>query len=111
MTAFVTLCKAYMGIDAHFNMWNYFFHTWLQQGSDAEAAMLGSVDIFIRSKPGVDPYFRLLMSDPLVGWQEVWFFLRNDANASLPMFMGRHPIPHPKWGYGVAQKDLYRLQP
>jgi hypothetical protein len=51
------------------------------------------------------------MSDPLVGWRKVWFFLRNDANASLPVFMGRHPVPHPKWGYGVAQKDLRRLQP
>jgi hypothetical protein len=26
MVAFVTLCEAYMGIESHFNMWNYFFH-------------------------------------------------------------------------------------
>jgi hypothetical protein len=25
MTAFVTLCEAYMGIEPHFNLWNYFF--------------------------------------------------------------------------------------
>jgi hypothetical protein len=50
--------------------------------------VLGSVDIFIRSGPGVDPYFRLLMFDPPVGWQKVWFFLRNDATAPLPVFMG-----------------------
>jgi hypothetical protein len=24
MAAFVTLCEAYMGIDPHFNLWNYF---------------------------------------------------------------------------------------
>jgi hypothetical protein len=29
MAAFVTLCVAYMGIEPHFNMWNYFFHAWL----------------------------------------------------------------------------------
>jgi hypothetical protein len=29
----------------------------------------------------------------------------------LPLFMGSHPIPQPKWGYGVAKKDLRRLQP
>jgi hypothetical protein len=23
--AFVTLCEAYMGIEPHFNLWNYFF--------------------------------------------------------------------------------------
>jgi hypothetical protein len=66
---------------------------------------LGNVDIFIRSGPGVDPYFHLPMS------RKIWFFLRNNADAQLPMFTGSHPISQPKWGYGVAQKDLHRLQP
>jgi CxxC motif-containing protein (DUF1111 family) len=26
MTAFVTLCEVYMGIESHFDLWNYFFH-------------------------------------------------------------------------------------
>jgi hypothetical protein len=38
-------------------------------------------------------------------------FLRNDADVPLLVFTGSCPIPQPKWGYGVAQKDLYRLQP
>jgi hypothetical protein len=59
----------------------------------------------------IDPYFRLLMSDPLNGWWKVWFFLRNDVDAPLPMFMESRPIPQPKWGYGVAQKHIRRLQP
>jgi hypothetical protein len=29
MAAFVALCEAYMGIEPHFNLWNYFFHVWL----------------------------------------------------------------------------------
>jgi hypothetical protein len=60
--------------------------------------VLGSVDIFVRSRPRVHPYFQLLMSDLPVGWQKVWFFLRNDANAPLPMFTGSRPIPQHKWG-------------
>jgi hypothetical protein len=32
MAAFVTLCEVYMGIEPHFNLWNYFFHARLQQG-------------------------------------------------------------------------------
>jgi hypothetical protein len=47
MVAFITLCKAYMGIDPHFNLWNYFFRARLQQGSDTEMAALGSVDILV----------------------------------------------------------------
>jgi hypothetical protein len=35
---------------------------------------LGSVDIFVRSGLGIDPYFGLLMSNPPIGWQREWFF-------------------------------------
>jgi hypothetical protein len=110
IAAFVTLCKPYIGIEPHFNLWNYFFCVGLQQGSGMEMSALGNVDIFVRSGPVVDPYFHLRMSDPPVGWRKVWFFLKNDANVSLPVFMGSRPIPQPKWGYGVIQKDLCRLQ-
>jgi hypothetical protein len=92
----VALCEAYMGIEPHFDLWNYFFHTQLQQGLDMEVAMLGSVDIFIRSIPGVDPYFRLLMSDPPFRWWKVWFFLRNNTTMLLPEFIGSRPLPQPK---------------
>jgi hypothetical protein len=64
----VTLCEAYMGIEPHFNLWNYFFQTWLRQGSNAKVMVWGSVDIFVQSGPGVDPYFYFLMSDPPVVW-------------------------------------------
>jgi hypothetical protein len=28
IAAFMTLCKAYLGIDTEFNLWNYFFSVW-----------------------------------------------------------------------------------
>jgi hypothetical protein len=76
-----------------------------------EAAVWGGVDSFVRSRPGVDPYFCFSISDPLVGWRKVWFFLRNNADALLPVFMGSCPVPQPKLGYGVAQQYILRLQP
>jgi hypothetical protein len=102
MVAFMTLCESYMRIESHLDLWNYFFHARLQQGSDAEATVLGCVDIFVRSRPEVNPYFHLLMYDPPVRWRKVWFFLRNDVDALLPVFTGSRPIPQPKWGYAVA---------
>jgi hypothetical protein len=93
IASFVTLCETYMGIEPHFNLWNYLFHARLQQGSGVEATVLGSVDIFIRNRHGVDPYFHLPMPGSSDGWRKVWFFLRNDTDASLPMFMGSCPIP------------------
>jgi hypothetical protein len=64
MAAFMTLCETYMGIEPHFNLWNYFFHARLQQGSNAEVVVLGSVDIFIQSGTRDEPYFYLSLSDP-----------------------------------------------
>jgi hypothetical protein len=74
-------------------------------------AVLVSVDTFVRFGHGVDPYFDVLASGPSDGWWKVWFFLRNDIDAPLPVFMGSRPIPQPNWGYGVIKKDLHRLQP
>jgi hypothetical protein len=51
------------------------------------------------------------MPDFPVRWWRPWFLLRDDADAPLPMFMGSSPVPHPNWGYGVAQMDLRKLQP
>jgi hypothetical protein len=47
MAAFVTLWEDNTGIEPHFDLWNYFFRARLQHGSDAEATVLGSVDIFV----------------------------------------------------------------
>jgi hypothetical protein len=94
MAAFITLCEAYMGMEPHFNLWNYFFHAWLGQGSGTEAVVLGHVDIFVRSR-----------------LQKVWFFLCNNPNAPLSVFMGSRPIPQPNWGYAVARIDLRMLEP
>jgi hypothetical protein len=71
MTTFVTLCEAYMRIEPHFDLWNYFFHARLQHGSDTKIVALGSVDILVQFGPGVDPYFHLPMSDPPVGWWKI----------------------------------------
>jgi hypothetical protein len=95
MVAFVTLCEAYMGIEHHFNLWNYFFHAQLQQGPSTKAEVLGGVDIFIRFGHRVDPYFHLLRFSPLDGWQKVWLFLRNDTDTPLPMFIGSRPVSQP----------------
>jgi hypothetical protein len=37
IVAFVTLCEAYLRIELHFDLWNYFFHAWLWSGSEVEA--------------------------------------------------------------------------
>jgi hypothetical protein len=106
----VTLCEAYMGIEPHLNLWNYFFCVRLRSGSDAEAVVWGCANISVRSRPWVDPYFHLSMSIPPVGWWKELFFLRNDAGAPLPVFTGKRPVPQPNWDMGWLS-DTCNLQP
>jgi hypothetical protein len=53
ITVLVTLCEAYMEIEPHFNLWNYFFRIQLQSGSDVEAVVWGCADISIWSGLGL----------------------------------------------------------
>jgi hypothetical protein len=59
MTAFVTLCEAYIGIEPHFNLWSYFFCARLRQGLEEEMTALGNADILVRFRPEVDLYFSI----------------------------------------------------
>jgi hypothetical protein len=110
ITALVTLCQAYMGIDPYFDLWNNLFRVRLLQGSGVKVAISGDPDVYVKSEDGVDNYFHLRMSDSSDGWQKVWFFLRNGAAAPLPAFMGNHPLPQRNLGYRVAKRDLRKLQ-
>jgi hypothetical protein len=73
--------------------------------------VLGVVDIDVRFGHKVDHYFHLPMFGPSDGWWKVWFFLTNDVDAPLPVFMGNRPIPQVSWGYRVPKNDLHWLQP
>jgi hypothetical protein len=55
ITAFVTMCESYMGIEPHFNLWNYIFHVWLQLDSDVATAVWGCAEIYVHTGPGIDP--------------------------------------------------------
>jgi hypothetical protein len=59
---------AYMGIDPHLNLWSHFFRARLLMGSVAEVAVLGGMDIYIKSGHGVDPYFHLPTPVSVDGW-------------------------------------------
>jgi hypothetical protein len=111
IVAFIPLCEAYMGIEPHFDLWNYFFRVRLLSVPDAEAAMLGCVDLCVRSGQGVDLYYRLSVSNLPVGWRRVWFFLQNNTTRPLLEVTGRRPAAQPYWRYGVVKKDLRKLQP
>jgi hypothetical protein len=89
-----------------------FFCVCCSQDSNAELAISGGggcVVIHIMSGQGVNSYFDIHMPKSINGWQKQWFYLRNDADALLPVFTGNRPTPHHNWRYGVAKNDLDKL--
>jgi hypothetical protein len=70
----------------------------------------GCIEIYVHTRPRINPYFYLSVSNPSVGWWKEWFFLRNDTEAPLPMVTGKCPALQPSWGYRVAKKDTRKLQ-
>jgi hypothetical protein len=50
IAGFITLCETYMGIEPHFNVWNYFFRVRLRSDSDTEAMVWGYADIYVRTR-------------------------------------------------------------
>jgi hypothetical protein len=49
---YVALCEGYMGIDPHFQLWNYFFHDQRSQDPNAELIVLGGGAWLSTSGPG-----------------------------------------------------------
>jgi hypothetical protein len=67
IAAFMTLCEAYMGIDSHFDLWNYFFYVRRSQDPNMELIVSGDVVIHIKSGQGVDPYSNIPMPKSMKG--------------------------------------------
>jgi hypothetical protein len=68
IAAFMALCEVYMGIDPYFDLYNCSFRVRHPQDRNAELTILGSVDIPVRSRKGVDLYFNIPMPKLMKGW-------------------------------------------
>ena len=108
IAAFVTLCEAYMGIEPHFDLWNYFFRVRRPKNNAPLATSEGAV-IYVKTGGNVTPYFELPLPKSMKGWRGRWFLVRNDGEDPLPEFTGRTPTPFHNWEYGVAAKDRHKL--
>ena len=116
MATFVTLCKGFLGICPHFDLWRYFFTVTLQKKREKSGRQelhmpMGCVGIQLQ-KNQVGKYPSMWLSTSNKGWHSQWFYLKNDAAAPPPEFTGRlieeAPESWRKWG--VPEKDKKRIR-
>jgi hypothetical protein len=118
IAAFIVLCKGYLGIEPHFDLWWYFFcvglHMRREHGRSEVTTMMGCVGIRLRKNRAKDNIsMKLAMSNK--GRHSQWFYLKNDAVPSLPKhalpkYTGRviEVVPE-SWGWGVPKKHVKRI--
>jgi hypothetical protein len=75
ITAFVTLCEAYLGIDPDLDLWKYFFHVRHLQVPEAKLTISGGAVIHVKSGHRTDPYLKIPMPRLMKGWRKKWFYL------------------------------------
>jgi hypothetical protein len=86
MASFEAMCEGYLGIGAHWNLFQYFFRfTCLRDGS--RTARIGCANL--RMKQGRnDNYIPVMLTSSNSGWHKGWFYLRKDPECALPSYTG-----------------------
>ena len=103
------MCEGYLGIEPHFELWKYFFAVELQKKKERKkpdlAVPMGCASIHLRG-PRSSEYMSIPLSKSNKGWHKLWFYLRNDTAAPLPIFTGRLIEVAPNaWRFGPIAKE------
>ena len=105
--------RGYLGIEPHFELWKYFFAVELQKKKEKKkpdlAVPMGCTSIHLRGSR-VSEYMSIPLSKSNKGWHKLWFYLKNNTAAPLPIFTGRLLEEVPEvWRYGAIEKEQKRL--
>jgi hypothetical protein len=72
LAIFINLCKAFLGIEPHFNLFCYFFHL----KSFAGAKVVGETYLVLRDGKAAE-HKPVLLSTSNKGWKSKWFYTKN----------------------------------
>jgi hypothetical protein len=110
---FATVCKGYLGMEPHWNLWLHLFkaeHFAKKAGERGvrRAVHAGSCTLQVRSGRG-DQYILAQLISSNSGWHNGWFYLCNDGD-QLPRFFGRVLMSREEnWTYSVVEDDKPKL--
>ena len=89
ISIFVHLCEAFLGIEPHFDLFQYFFHL-KPHPNESKIDVVGGAGLQFRQgkKPKYIPYE---LSDKVIDWMEMWFYARN-LSSSLSLCTPSPPV-------------------
>ena len=108
MASFEALCEGYLGVEAQWNLFRYFFKfTCLKDGR--HPATIGCATL--RTKQGrLEEYIPNSLTSSNSGWHSEWFYLKNDPENPLLEYTDPWiDRALDKWRYGPEEADWVRL--
>jgi len=91
---FINLCEAYLGIDAHFNLFRYFFCLKSFSGSGG-TKVVGGVYLVLRDGM-TSEYITVPLNSSMKGWNARWFYTKN-WEPSISPEIDQLAVPNANW--------------
>jgi hypothetical protein len=112
---FTAVCKGYLGIDPHWDLWTHFFSVELFASPTGErrvhAAVRAGGCILQLRQARASLYIPTVLASSNKGWQRRWFYLRND-DGRLPSFSQRVvTVAADAWRYRTSHDRQKNLEP
>jgi hypothetical protein len=86
MAAFEAICEGFLGIDAHWHLFQYLFRFTCLRGGP-RAVTIGCANLRTKQGRG-DDYISVTLTSSNNGWHKQWFYLQNDPEHVLPAYTG-----------------------
>jgi hypothetical protein len=108
MATFKAMCEGYLGISAHWPLFQYFFRfTCLRDGSCV--ATIGCANLQKKQGRGND-YILVSLTSSNNSWHKGWFYLRNDPEFTLPSYTGCSIAKSQRnWPDGPTKKEQEKM--
>jgi hypothetical protein len=114
-TIFVAVCEGFLRIDPHWDLWTHlfsaeFFAATTEAKKVCMAVRPGGCTLQLR--PGrAQQYIPATLASSNKGWQNRWFYLRNDGGMLPPFSQRVVTAAGTNWRWGVTREKQEKLQP
>jgi len=110
---FATVCEGFLGVPPHWNLWLHLFKAEMAaryEGGENFPLRVGGCTLQLHQQRS-SQYIWSAMPTSNRGWQNGWFYHRNDGGL-LPVYTGKMVTESPqKWVWGAPSEEQKSLAP
>jgi hypothetical protein len=112
---FAAVCEGFLGIDPHWDLWTHLFSVeFFAATTEAKKVRMAvrAGGCTLQPRPGrAQQYIPASLVPSNKGWQNQWFYLRNDGGMLPPFSQRVETAAGMNWRWGATRKNQEKLQP